>query len=235
VPEQVRYPLIVWGTMQVMDVVRARIQPTPYESEPVKSGGVRWEVVLHFKSGDAVTVGWMTKRGGWALVEAGIQALEAFPGPDQLYAELQRRYREIDQQRKQAMQALNGVQQFITQALDGSRRGSTRGTTLPCGSPSWCCARPRSSTRRVRWRSTGFSSTCPSCSRTSSPWLCARRLRLLTAVALSAGPATTSTLAAAWCSSRTSCGSPRSAGRRDRREVRGTSSASLAPRSSAMP
>jgi 5-methylcytosine-specific restriction enzyme B len=131
VPVQVRYPLIIWETMQVlrdaaepltknqvMDAVRARIQPTSYESEFVKSGGVRWEVVLHFKSGDAVTVGWMTKRGGWALVEAGIQALEAFSEPDQLYAELQRRYREIDQQRKQAMQALNDVQQFITQALD---------------------------------------------------------------------------------------------------------------------
>jgi 5-methylcytosine-specific restriction enzyme B len=131
VPEQVRYSLIIWETMQVLrdaaepltknqviDAVRARIQPTPHESERIKSGGVRWEVVLHFKSGDAATVGWMTKRGGWALVEAGIQALEVFPEPDQLYAELQRRHREIDQQRKQAMQALNDVQQFITQALD---------------------------------------------------------------------------------------------------------------------
>jgi 5-methylcytosine-specific restriction protein B len=129
-PEQVRYPLIVWEMMrvlrdaaesltanQVSDAVRARIQPTAYESERVKSGGIRWEVVLHFKSGDAVTAGWMTKRGGWALVEAGIEALEAFPTPDQLYAELSRRGREIDQQRKQAMQALNDVQQFIAQAL----------------------------------------------------------------------------------------------------------------------
>src|SRR5690242_1380359 len=100
-PEQVRYPLIVWEMLrvlreaaeplaanQVIDAVRAGIQPTAYESDRVKSGGIRWEVVLHFKSGDAVTAGWMTKRGGWALVEAGIEALEAFPGPDQLYAEL---------------------------------------------------------------------------------------------------------------------------------------------------
>jgi 5-methylcytosine-specific restriction protein B len=129
-PEQVRYPLIVWEMMrvlrdaaepltasQVTDAVRVRIQPTAYESERVKSGGVRWEVVLHFKSGDAVTAGWMTKRGGWALVEAGTDALEAFPAPDQLYAELSRRGREIDQHRKQAMQTLNDVQQFITQAL----------------------------------------------------------------------------------------------------------------------
>ena len=40
---------------QVTDAVRARIEPTAYELERVKSGGVRWEVVLHFKSGDAVT------------------------------------------------------------------------------------------------------------------------------------------------------------------------------------
>jgi 5-methylcytosine-specific restriction protein B len=130
VPDQVRYALIVWETMrvlrdaaeplaanQVMDAVRARIQPNVYESERVKSGGIRWEVIFQFKSGNAVTVGWMTKQGGWGLVEGGIGALEAFPAPDQLYAELERRSREVDQQRKQAMQALDDVHQFIAQAL----------------------------------------------------------------------------------------------------------------------
>ena len=134
--EQTRYPLIVWEMMQILrdatgpltgdqvtDAVRARIEPTAYELERVKSGGVRWEVVLHFKSGDAVTIGWMTKRGGWTLVEAGIEALEAFSTPDQLYAELQRRTREIDQQRRQAMQSLNDVQQFIAQALRAVEAG----------------------------------------------------------------------------------------------------------------
>ena len=128
--DQVRYALIVWETMrvlrdaaeplaanQVMDAVRARIEPNGYESEHVKSGGIRWEVIFQFKSGDAVTVGWMTKQGGWALVEGGIAALESFPVPDQLYAELERRGREVDQQRKQAMQALDDVQQFIAQAV----------------------------------------------------------------------------------------------------------------------
>ena len=41
----------------------------------------------------------------------------------QLYAELQRRIREVDQQRKQAMQALNEVQQFIAQALRAVEAG----------------------------------------------------------------------------------------------------------------
>ena len=57
--EQTRYSLIVWEMMQVLrdaaepltggqviDAVRARIEPTAYELERVKSGGVRWEVVL---------------------------------------------------------------------------------------------------------------------------------------------------------------------------------------------
>jgi 5-methylcytosine-specific restriction protein B len=133
---QTRYSLIVWEMMQVLrdaagplsggmvtSGVRARIEPTAYERERVKSGGVRWEVVLQFKSGDAVTAGWMTKRGGWALVEAGIEALEAYPAPDQLYAELQRRTRDVDQQRKQAMQALDEVQQGIAQALRAVEAG----------------------------------------------------------------------------------------------------------------
>jgi 5-methylcytosine-specific restriction protein B len=131
-----RYQLILWETMQVLrdaseplsksqviDAVRARIEPTTHESERIRSGGVRWEVALHFQSGDAVTVGWMTKRDGWAIIEAGMEALEAFPAPDQLYAELKRHYREIDQQRKQAQQALNDVQQFIARALQLAEAG----------------------------------------------------------------------------------------------------------------
>lgn len=130
-PEQVRYSLILWETMQVLkhaveplttnqviDAVRPRVRPTPYEMARIKSGIIRWENILKFKSGDATTVGWMTKRGGWSLTEAGIQALEAYPERDLLHAELQRRYREIDQQRKQAHEALNDVEQFITQALN---------------------------------------------------------------------------------------------------------------------
>ena len=86
--------------------MRERIQPTPYESELHRSGGSRWETALHFHSGDAATVGWMTKRGGWAITEAGIEALDTYPTPDELFSELNRRYQEIDQRRKQAQQNL---------------------------------------------------------------------------------------------------------------------------------
>ena len=104
-PEQVRNSLIVWETLKVlrdatepltsnavMDAVRKHLQPTAYENERVKSGGVRWEVALHFLSGDAVTIGWMTKRGGWSILRDGAEALEAFTGPELLYSELSRRY-----------------------------------------------------------------------------------------------------------------------------------------------
>jgi 5-methylcytosine-specific restriction enzyme B len=104
--------------------VRGRIQPTGYEDERIRRGEPRWEVALDFKAGEAATVGWMTKQGGWTLVEAGLHALEAFPSPDQLFAELQRRNREVDQQRKQAMQALSDVQQFIATALTVVDAGS---------------------------------------------------------------------------------------------------------------
>ena len=129
--EQIRYPLIVWEMMrvlsdaripltgnQVIDAVRPRIQPTAFESERVKSGRIRWEVVLGWRSGEAATAGWMTKRGGWALIEGGLEALEEFSTPDELFAELQRRAHEVDQQRKQAMRELNEVEQFITQAIE---------------------------------------------------------------------------------------------------------------------
>ena len=123
-------PCIVWEALQILrdapgrcSRVRSRlrlasaVQPTPYEDERHRSGGSRWETALRFHSGDAATVGWMTKRGGWAITEAGIEALDAYPTPDELFAELNRRYREIDQRRKQAQQNLGDVQQFIATTL----------------------------------------------------------------------------------------------------------------------
>jgi len=130
-PEQVRYALIFWETMrllreaggplarnQVVAVVRDRIQPTEREIRRNRSGGVSWESALNFQSGDAATVGWMTKRGGWTILPDGLQALDVFSDPDMLYGELKRRYREIDWQRKQAQQTLSDVHQYIAQTLE---------------------------------------------------------------------------------------------------------------------
>ena len=76
-PEQIRYALLIRETLEVLreqdyllqpkdviELVRVRFQPTAHENETVQSGGRRWETVLGFLSGDAVTVGWMSKAGG---------------------------------------------------------------------------------------------------------------------------------------------------------------------------
>ena len=102
---------------QVAAAVGERIQPTPHERELLQSGSSRWETGLQFHSGDAATIGWMTKRGGWAITEAGLEALDTYPTPEELYSELNRRYREIDQRRKQAYQNLSEFQQFIAATI----------------------------------------------------------------------------------------------------------------------
>ena len=85
---------------EAVDEIERRVQFTPYELERPADGQSRWRVHLGWYTGDAATVGWMTKRGGWAITEAGIEALETYPAPDELVAELSRLYREIDQRRK---------------------------------------------------------------------------------------------------------------------------------------
>ena len=92
---QVRYGLIVWEALQIL---RDAAAPMPSrqvisrgsgahpadalrELKQHRSGGSRWETALQFHSGDAATVGWMTKRGGWAITEAGIEALDTYPSP----------------------------------------------------------------------------------------------------------------------------------------------------------
>jgi 5-methylcytosine-specific restriction enzyme B len=127
---QVRYALFIWEALRILrdahapmqsrDMIAAvgeRIRPTPFENEQNRSGGRRWETALHFQSGDAATVGWMIKSGGWAITDAGIEALDIYPTPDELYGELRDRYREIDQRRKRAQQNLSEVQQFIATTL----------------------------------------------------------------------------------------------------------------------
>jgi 5-methylcytosine-specific restriction enzyme B len=135
--EKTRYALILWETLHILRdaagpkqasemaaLVGIRIQPTPHENEQLKSGGSRWETVLGFITGDAVTIGWMNKLGGWSITEAGLEACEIYPTPDELHTELNRRWREIDQRRKQAQQSLSEVHQFIANTLQLVEAGS---------------------------------------------------------------------------------------------------------------
>ncbi len=135
--DQVRYPLVIWETLQVLrdaiapvprreliDEIRVRLRPTAYEDGQNNSGRVRWVVALNFQSGDATTIGWMTKRDGWSITLEGREALQRYSTPQLLLAELKRRYRFVDRQRKQAQESLGEVQQFITSALELVRTGT---------------------------------------------------------------------------------------------------------------
>lgn len=66
----------------------------------------------------AATVGWASKLGGWSITDAGIEALDDFPDEKALDAELERRYREVDQRRKRAIESLSDVHQFIATTLE---------------------------------------------------------------------------------------------------------------------
>ena len=102
---------------QVLEEVRRRVTLNPHELSLDKSGLPRYDRAVGFHTGDAATVGWASKIGGWSITDAGIEALETYPDADELFAELRRLYREIDQRRKQAQQSLNDVQQFIATTL----------------------------------------------------------------------------------------------------------------------
>ncbi|WP_169982450.1 MGMT family protein [Microbispora sp. H10836] len=59
---------------------------------PNAHGQARWWAQLGFRTGEAASLGWMTKRNGWAITEAGVRALDDFAGTE-LYRELTRQYR----------------------------------------------------------------------------------------------------------------------------------------------
>ena len=108
------------GPLPVQDVlgeVAKRIALTPYELGRYESGQARWAVAVRFTTGEAATLGWMTKLDGWSIGEAGLDALDTYETPDELLAELHHRYREIDQRRKKAQQNLSEVQHFIATTL----------------------------------------------------------------------------------------------------------------------
>lgn len=102
---------------EVLQGVAERVTLTQHELGLYDSGLPRWRVALNWLTGDAATLGWMIKRGVWSITEPGAEALGNYPTPDALYAELKRRYREVDQRRKQAQQNLSDVQQFIATTL----------------------------------------------------------------------------------------------------------------------
>ncbi|WP_433355868.1 MGMT family protein [Microtetraspora malaysiensis] len=77
---------------EVREAVAKRVPIDPGQEVLNAHGQVRWHAQLGFRTGEAASLGWMTKRNGWAISPAGVQALEDFPGTE-LYRELMRQYR----------------------------------------------------------------------------------------------------------------------------------------------
>ena len=102
---------------QVLDELRGRLELTSYELSVDNSGMQRYNRAVGFHTLEAATIGWMSKIGGWSITDAGIEALEAYPDASDLWTELQRLYREVDQRRRQALQNLSEVHQFIATTL----------------------------------------------------------------------------------------------------------------------
>ena len=102
---------------QVLDELRRRVELTPYELSVDNSGMQRYNRATGFHTLEAATIGWMSKIGGWSITDAGTAALETYPDASGLWAELQRLYRGVDQRRRQALQNLSEVHQFIATTL----------------------------------------------------------------------------------------------------------------------
>lgn len=100
------------GPGEVYDLVEDRFPLTDYEVELLRDGMPRWRVHMGYYTGDAATVGWITKIGGWRLTEAGGAALESYPG-DSLMAELTKRLTEIRRLRERAVARLRGDERLI--------------------------------------------------------------------------------------------------------------------------
>lgn len=77
---------------EVRKEVESRVTIPAELRGPNAHGQARWWAQLGFRTGEAASIGWMTKRNGWAITEAGIRALDDFEGTE-LYRELVRQYR----------------------------------------------------------------------------------------------------------------------------------------------
>ena len=81
----------------VIAAVEERMQVTPFEDAdyPDHPGVRRFPKLVRFATITAVKAGWLVKEDGtWSLTDAGAEALEQFPEPEELMRESVRLYRE---------------------------------------------------------------------------------------------------------------------------------------------
>src|SRR6266568_3727850 len=91
--ERVRRPLLLRVAMEIVrdagpklpvelyQELRSRVQLTPYELSVDNSGLPRYDRAVGFMTGDAATVGWVSKINGWSITEAGAEALDTYSQP----------------------------------------------------------------------------------------------------------------------------------------------------------
>lgn len=110
---------------KVLELTAFKLQPTPYELAPIgRSDQPRWENHLRWRTGEAATIGWLSKRDAkWSLTTAGEMALDNYD-TDRLYAELSRQYREIRKLRAEAVAHLGSDEQNIVDAISVVDEGS---------------------------------------------------------------------------------------------------------------
>lgn len=108
-----------------MDARPGRIALTDSELRLHQSGLPAWLVAARFHTGDAATVGWLVKQDGqWRITPEGRTALEDYPRPEVLYAEITRRYREISRNRKHVGEKYEDKLEPLARALEQVPEGS---------------------------------------------------------------------------------------------------------------
>ncbi|MGW5685665.1 AAA family ATPase [Nonomuraea sp. NPDC003754] len=105
---------------ETFDEVERRVEIAPEYLTSYPNGEPRWRKQLGWRVMEAAALGWVTRRGGWSITEAGLQALEDYPGAE-LYRQVTTQYRAKHQSGKKYAD-LNGAP--VAEALARLEAGS---------------------------------------------------------------------------------------------------------------
>lgn len=71
---------------EALKQLAAKMPPTPAEQEQLRTGGMRYEIMVRWGTADCGKAGWMTKsHGRWFVTDAGRDALKAYPDGETFY------------------------------------------------------------------------------------------------------------------------------------------------------
>jgi alkylated DNA nucleotide flippase Atl1 len=108
---------------EALAAVEQSVELSEIELSRNPSGTRRFDTFLRFVSSWANKVGWMSKRGGWALTEAGVDAMHMYDDVE-LYRTLTRLYREKNKKHDKRGQTKTQRQARVLAALDAVEAGS---------------------------------------------------------------------------------------------------------------